>query len=67
MSRSQKKISAGGVVMLSLVLVTAVALEEAFVSNPKWYNVLYVTLPLLLILRVIYRRRKSHTAIPAQD
>jgi len=67
MGGSQKKSSAGGAMMLFLMLLTAVALEEAFVSNPNWYNVLYVTVPLLLILYLVSRRKKSQTATRAQD
>ena len=67
MGSSKKKISAGGAMMLFLVLLTAVALEEAFVSGPKWYNILYVTLPLLLLVFLASRRKKPGTASTAQD
>jgi hypothetical protein len=62
MDRNQKKVSVGGVMITSLVLLTAVALEEGFVSDPAWYDVLYITIPLLVILRFVFHREASRSS-----
>jgi hypothetical protein len=62
MDRNQKRVSVGGVMITFLVLLTAVALEEGFVSDPAWYNALYITIPLLVILRLIFHREASRSS-----
>jgi uncharacterized membrane protein YhdT len=46
---NQGKISEGGRVMLFFLLLNAVVLERGFVSNPDWYKLGYLSLPLFLI------------------
>ncbi len=57
MQRNQNKVSAGGVIVLLFVLLNAIVLEQGFVSHPKWYKLAYVTLPLLLISIIMFRRK----------
>ncbi|HEY1021867.1 MAG TPA: hypothetical protein VGE06_06115 [Flavisolibacter sp.] len=39
-------------VILLLVLLTAIALKYGFTSHPGWYNLLYVTVPLLVVVNL---------------
>jgi hypothetical protein len=59
MYRNHKKISAMGVVMLLLVILNAVVLEKSFVVNSHFYKWIYITIPLLLIAIVAYRKKVS--------
>jgi len=62
MDRNRKKVSVGGAIITSVVLLTAVALEEGFVSDPAWYDVLYITIPMLVILRFVLYRQASRSS-----
>ena len=64
MDRNQKRVSVGGAIITSLVLLTAIALKEGFVSDAAWYNVLFITIPLLLILRVLFNRDALKSSTP---
>ena len=50
MHRDPQKIPAGGSLLLVLALSNAVVLEHGLVHDPRWYQLLYVTVPVLLIL-----------------
>ncbi len=52
MNGNQNKISVNWAVALPLIILSAIAMEQGLVSDPKWYEVLYVTIPLLLVLIV---------------
>lgn len=54
-----KKVSAGGTIMLVLIFLNAVVLKGAFIKNSKWYLVLFVTVPLLLIALYVVRQEKQ--------
>ena len=56
MYRSQEKISAGGIVLLLLILLNTVLLEKSFVTSSEWYKVTYVTFPLLLLAIFVNRK-----------
>jgi hypothetical protein len=62
MDGNQNKVSVSGAMITSLALLTAIALEEGFVSDPGWYDVLYITIPLLLILSFVSRHNASETS-----
>jgi hypothetical protein len=49
MTLNKKRDPASGLIILVLVLVSAIVMKEGFVSNAKWYWVLILTLPLLLL------------------
>lgn len=55
MHRNQNRISAGSAIVLLLVFLTAISLEQGLVSNSKWYGLMYITIPLLLILLIVFR------------
>lgn len=57
MHEHQKKISAGGVLVLALTILNAVVLEKALVSDPGWYRYAWVTVPLLVILLILTRTK----------
>ncbi|MBE7172989.1 MAG: hypothetical protein INR73_20600 [Williamsia sp.] len=59
MHRTEKEASVGGSVVLLLVLLTAIAFEKGFVSDPKWYDLLYITIPLLMISHGVLRHKSS--------
>lgn len=59
MPGNQPKVSAGGSIVLLLVLLTAVALENAVVIDTRWYKLLLVTLPLLLGYVLVNRKQKE--------
>ena len=56
MYRKQEPVSAGMSFAVVLVLLSAIALEKGMVSNPKWYYLLWITLPLLAAC--VYTGRK---------
>ena len=56
MYRKQENVSAGMSFAIVLVLASAVALEKGMVANPKWYYVLWITIPLLAAC--VYTKRK---------
>ncbi|WP_172623025.1 hypothetical protein [Flavisolibacter ginsenosidimutans] len=56
MHRNQSGISAGGVVVLFVVLLNAIIIRQGFVAGTGWYQFLYVTVPLLLLVFVFRRR-----------
>jgi uncharacterized membrane protein YhdT len=49
MQGNQKRISAGGMIVLMLVTANVVILEQGYVSDPAWYKLAYFSFPLLLI------------------
>jgi hypothetical protein len=59
MQGNLKKVSAGGVIVLLLVLLNAIILEEAYVSNPGWYKLAWITVPLMLITIALSWRKGS--------
>ena len=47
--RNQKYEPIGGIFLLLLVLINAVALKQGFTGNSKWYLIMILTLPLLIV------------------
>lgn len=58
----KQPVSASGLIILMLVLLSVIAIKEGYTSNEKWYRVLIVTLPLLL-LAIINIRQKKHALL----
>lgn len=50
-------VNINGMLAVVLVLMNAVILETALVKNADWYNVLWLTLPLLAV--TIYQSKKK--------
>lgn len=57
MRRNQDKISVVGMVILLLILVNVIILKYAFVSDPVWYKVGYVTFPLMMVLIAVHQTK----------
>jgi hypothetical protein len=58
MIQDQKRVPASGIIILILVLANVIAIREGYTTNEKWYWVLALTLPLLLLAIVNIRQRK---------
>lgn len=43
--------------VLLLVLINAVAIRSGFTTNPKWYKVSFIGIPLLVIFIITSRKR----------
>ena len=59
MQRNHPVVSVSGIVVLLLVLSNAIVLKHGFVSDGSWYKLLYVTLPLLLLSLISFRKKIS--------
>jgi len=62
MTGKQQPASASGLIILILALLSTIAMKEGYISNEKWYWVLLVTLPLLL-LAILNIRQKRHALL----
>lgn len=58
MIQNKKRVPANGIIILILVLANIIAIREGYVAGEKWYWVLVLTLPLLLLAIVNIRQRK---------
>ncbi|HEX6430293.1 MAG TPA: hypothetical protein VF008_21525 [Niastella sp.] len=56
MHRNEQPVSVGNYVAMLLVLLSINAVAEGLVSDPKWYWLLCITIPILLIYAYIIRR-----------
>jgi hypothetical protein len=56
MTVKKKPIPASGVIILFLVLLNAISIRAGYSENEKWYWVLIITLPLLLLAILKYWR-----------
>jgi hypothetical protein len=59
MQRNQKEISARGLLLLVLIVITALAMREGLTQNTSWYSVAFITLPIVLLLLLPYRKEKE--------
>jgi hypothetical protein len=62
MTRNTKPVSASEIIISILVLLSAVAIKNGYVGNGKWYSVLFVTMP-LLILAILNIHLKKHAIL----
>lgn len=42
-----------------VVLVNIIVLEKGLTSQPQWYQLAYVTIPLLLVMLVMWKFRRN--------
>jgi hypothetical protein len=49
MSSNQQKVLSPGMWILAAVLLNVVVVRSGYISNPEWYKVLALTLPLLAL------------------
>jgi hypothetical protein len=57
MHGNPEKVSVTDTLVVSVVLLNAIVLQRGFVVHQKWYALLWLTVPLLLITAVYQRRR----------
>ena len=57
MHENERKVSAGGMLVLALAVLNAVILKEALVSDPAWYRYAWATVPLLLLSVILMRAK----------
>jgi len=57
MTGKKKPIPATGSIILFLVLLNAISIRAGYSENEKWYWVLIITLPLLLLAILKYWRQ----------
>jgi len=43
--------------VLLLVMINVVAIRSGFITNPKWYKISFIGIPLLAILIITSRKR----------
>ena len=55
MRSNQQEVPAGGAMTLLFVLISAIALKEGLVAHTKWYQLLIITIPVLLLIRRKFR------------
>ena len=60
--RNKKQVPASGIIILLLVLINVITIMEAYTGNEKWYWVLVLTLPLLLLAIINVRQRKVESS-----
>jgi glutamate synthase domain-containing protein 2 len=58
MIQNKIRVPASGIIILLLVLANVIAIREGYTANEKWYWVLVLTLPLLLLAIINIRQRK---------
>ena len=49
MRRNQEKISAAGIEVAFFIVLSTIVVREGFISNPKWYLLLLIAIPALII------------------
>ena len=57
MYRNEQPVSVGNYIAMLLVLVSINAVVDGLVSDPQWYWLLCITIPLLLLVYVYIIRR----------
>ncbi len=63
MTRNQKQGPASRLIILMLVFGTVISVKEGYIGNEKWYWILIVTVPLLLLAMVNGRREKHDESV----
>lgn len=59
MHGNQRNVAAGAIAYL-LAILNAIILKEALVSDPRWYRLAWITVPLLVLSVVFMRRNVSN-------
>ena len=59
MTGNERQISANELVILILVFGSAIALTEGYINNERWYWLLILTLPLLLLAIIDIRQKRQ--------
>jgi hypothetical protein len=59
MTENQKEISAGGIMVVFLILANVITIKNAYLLHQDWYWLLLLTIPLQLIALKAHRRKMS--------
>ena len=62
MLRNKRSMPAAGIIILLFILLNIIAVIEGYTGNGKWYWILILTIPLLL-LAIANVRQKKHTIL----
>jgi hypothetical protein len=58
MSRNPRKVSAGGSIIVLFVLLTAIVLQNALITDTRWYWCLFVTFPAIVLIALFVRSKR---------
>lgn len=61
MRRNQNEISAKGIMLLFLVIITALSMREGLIGNTNWYYIAFVSLPASILLLLLPNQSKSRS------
>ena len=64
--RNQKSIPMSGMIILLIVLINVIVLRQAYTGSERWYLVLILTLP-LLVLAITNIRQRKHANLPSNQ
>jgi uncharacterized membrane protein YhdT len=57
MRQHQRPIPMGNPAIVLFVILTIIGMKYGFASDPKWYTLAYISLPLLIFSVIIYRKK----------
>jgi len=60
MSRNPREVSAGGSIIVLFVLLTAIALKNALITDERWYWCLFLTIPAIVLVAFFVRSKRIH-------
>ena len=63
MKQNEKQVSISGIILIIFLLLNAVILKTAFTVNEKWYSMLLISVPLLLVSIKIHFTKKVAKAL----
>ena len=58
MSRNPREVSAGGSMIVLLVLLTAIVLQNALIADAGWYWCLFITIPAIILIALFVRNKR---------
>lgn len=59
MYRNEQPVSVGSYIAMLLVIISAISLEQGMVNDPKWYLMLWITIPLLVVFAYFTSRNSD--------
>ena len=57
MRQHQRPIPMGNPVIVLFVILVIIGMKYGFASDPQWYTLAYISLPLLIISVIFYRKK----------
>jgi uncharacterized membrane protein YhdT len=58
MRQRQQPVPMGNPVIVLFTILVIVGMKYGFASDPQWYTLAYISLPLLIFSLIVYRRKK---------